>query len=57
MRVMQDAEQRRPRIRRLADRLGAWYTPAALDALAWVITGESHRFLLVVVVATPCPHL
>jgi cation transport ATPase len=27
MRVMQDAEQRRPRIRRLGDTLGAWYTP------------------------------
>ena len=32
MRVMQDAEQRRPRIRRLGDKLGAWYTPLALAA-------------------------
>src|SRR5215467_2117307 len=57
--VMQDAEQRRPHIRRLADRLGAWYTPAALalGALAWAFTGEPHRFLSVVVVATPCPLL
>lgn len=30
MRVMHDAEQRRPHIRRLADRLGAWYTPVAV---------------------------
>ncbi len=59
MRVMQDAEQRRPHIRRLADRLGAWYTPVALalGALAWGFTGEPHRFLSVVVVATPCPLL
>ena len=59
MRVMQDAEQRRPHIRRLADRLGAWYTPLALGlgALAWGVSGESHRFLAVVVVATPCPLL
>ena len=59
MRVMQDAEQRRPRIRRLGDKLGAWYTPTALAlaALAWAITGESHRFLAVIVVATPCPLL
>jgi len=59
MRVMQDAEQRRPRIRRLADKLGAWYTPAALTLgiLAWASTGETHRFLAVVVVATPCPLL
>jgi heavy metal translocating P-type ATPase len=59
MRVMQDAEQHRPRIRRLADRLGAWYTPVALvlAAMAWVYTGQAHRFLAVVVVATPCPLL
>jgi len=59
MRIMQDAEQRRPHIRRLADRLGAWYTPVALTlgVLAWVFTGETHRFLAVVVVATPCPLL
>jgi heavy metal translocating P-type ATPase len=59
MRVMQDAEQRRPRIRRLGDRLGAWYTPVALSlaGIAWAATGESHRFLAVLVVATPCPLL
>src|SRR5690349_8703 len=59
MRVMQDAEQRRPRIRRLGDTLGAWYTPVALllAVVAWVVTGESHRFLAVLVVATPCPLL
>ena len=59
MRVMQDAEQRRPRIRRLGDKLGAWYTPVALAlaGLAWAATGEAHRFLAVVVVATPCPLL
>lgn len=59
MQVMQDAEQRRPRIRRLADKLGAWYTPIALAlaGLAWAISGQPHRFLAVVVVATPCPLL
>lgn len=59
MRVMQDAEQRRPRIRRLGDKLGAWYTPVALAlaGLAWATTGEAHRFLAVVVVATPSPLL
>jgi heavy metal translocating P-type ATPase len=59
MRVMEDAEQKRPRIRRLGDKLGAWYTPTALAlaGLAWVATGQSHRFLAVVVVATPCPLL
>ena len=59
MRVMQDAEQRRPRIRRLGDKLGAWYTPLALAlaGLAWAATGQAHRFLAVVVIATPCPLL
>jgi heavy metal translocating P-type ATPase len=57
MRVMQDAEQRRPRLRRLGDRLGAWYTPAALaaGALGWALSGDANRFLSVVVIATPCP--
>ena len=59
MRVMQDAEQRRPRMRRLADKLGAWYTPVALGlaVMAWGFTGEADRFLAVIVVATPCPLL
>src|SRR5581483_7259931 len=59
MRVMQDAEQRRPALRRLGDQLGAWYTPLAVGvaALAWWRTGDPIRFLSVVVVATPCPLL
>jgi heavy metal translocating P-type ATPase len=59
MQVMQDTEQRRPAIRRLGDKLGAWYTPLALAlaGLAWAATGEPHRFLAVLVVATPCPLL
>jgi heavy metal translocating P-type ATPase len=59
MQVMQETEQQRPRLRRLGDKLGAWYTPAALliSVIAWVVTGERHRFLAVLVVATPCPLL
>jgi heavy metal translocating P-type ATPase len=59
MQVMQDAEQRRPHLRRLGDQLGAWYTPVALAlaGIAWAASGESHRFLAVLVVATPCPLL
>ena len=59
MRVMQASEQRRPRLRRLADRLGAVYTPlaVAIAVLAWVVSGEAVRFLAVLVVATPCPLL
>jgi heavy metal translocating P-type ATPase len=59
MRVMQDSEQRRPRMRRLADQLGAFYTPLALAiaVAAWVAAHDAGRFLAVLVVATPCPLL
>ncbi len=59
MEVMRSAEQRRPHIRRLADRLGAIYTPIAVGIAvsAWIFSGESIRFLSVLVVATPCPLL
>jgi heavy metal translocating P-type ATPase len=59
MQVMRTAEQQRPKLRRLGDQLGAFYTPVALSiaAITWVITGDSLRFLSVLVVATPCPLL
>lgn len=59
MEVMRAAEERRPRMRRLADRLGAFYTPVAvaLALAAWGLSGEATRFLAVLVVATPCPLL
>jgi heavy metal translocating P-type ATPase len=59
MKVMRASEQRRPRLRRLADQLGAVYTPVALmvAAAAWIASGEPVRFLAVLVIATPCPLL
>jgi heavy metal translocating P-type ATPase len=59
MNVMQETELNRPRIRRLGDLLGAWYTPLALliAGAAWLISDEPIRFLAVLVVATPCPLL
>src|SRR5579872_6680073 len=59
MRVMQEAEAHRPRLRRLGDRLGAWYTPLALviAVAGWAISGNPERFLAVIVIATPCPLL
>ncbi|MFM8190395.1 MAG: heavy metal translocating P-type ATPase [Pirellula sp.] len=59
MAVMQESEQTRPTIRRLGDRIGAWFTPIALAVAlaAWWFSGESTRFLSVLVVATPCPLL
>ena len=57
MQVMEQTQEKRPHLRRVGDRLGAWYTPLAvsLAALAWVVTGDALRFLAVVVIATPCP--
>ncbi len=59
MQVMRDSEQHRPRLRRLGDQLGAWYTPVAVTIAlaAWAASGDPTRFLAVLVVATPCPLL
>jgi heavy metal translocating P-type ATPase len=59
MQVMHESVQRQPRIRRLGDQLGAWYTPLALGLAvgAWLLSGDPVRFLAVLVVATPCPLL
>ena len=59
MRVVQETEQNQPAMRRLAERLGAWYTPLALvfAGAAWAWSGDAGRFLAVIVVATPCPLL
>jgi heavy metal translocating P-type ATPase len=57
--VMEQAEAQRPRMRRIADRLGGWYTLLALTVAVagWIIGGEPRRFLAVLVIATPCPLL
>lgn len=57
--VLEEAQQKRPTIRRLGDQLGAIFAPTALifALLVWYITGDSIRFLSVLVIATPCPLL
>ena len=59
MRVMHESQQQRPRLRRLGDQLGAFYTPlaVAIALAAWAVSGEAIRFLAVLVIATPCPLL
>jgi len=59
MRVMEETQQRRPRLRRLGDMLGGWYTPLAVSIAvgAWILSGNVERFLAVLVIATPCPLL
>ncbi len=59
MHVMREAEANRPQMRRIGDRLGAWYTLVALGVagLGWFLGGDPTRFLAVLVIATPCPLL
>jgi heavy metal translocating P-type ATPase len=59
MEVMQEAEEKRPALRRLGDQIGAIFAPLAfiLALGAWWWTGDCVRFLAVLVVATPCPLL
>jgi heavy metal translocating P-type ATPase len=57
MEVMRRTEEGRPRLRRLGDRLGAYYTPLAVVVAiaAYLVSGSATRALSVLVVATPCP--
>lgn len=57
--VMAQAEQQKPKLRRLADQLGLWFIPIALIIAisTFYLTGSSLNFLAVLVIATPCPLL
>jgi heavy metal translocating P-type ATPase len=57
--VLHASEENRPQIQRLGDRLGIWYTPIAIAIAlgSWFLSGDSERFLAVLVIATPCPLL
>ncbi len=57
IKVVEASEKDRPQLRRLGDKLGAFYTPLAIIValLSWLLSHNSERFLAVLVVATPCP--
>lgn len=59
VKVLEEAEQKRPSIRRLGDQIGAIFAPVALlfAAVTWYLTNDAIRFLAVLVIATPCPLL
>jgi heavy metal translocating P-type ATPase len=59
VKVLGEAEQKRPSIRRLADQIGAVFAFVALvfSLIVWYLTSDSVRFLAVLVIATPCPLL
>lgn len=57
VKVLEEAEQKRPSLRRLGDQIGAIFAPLALifAFVAWYLSGDAVRFLAVLVIATPCP--
>ena len=57
VRLVRHAEEDRAPFVRLADRYAAVFLPVALVMAggAWALSGDSMRFLAVMVVATPCP--
>lgn len=59
VKVLEEAEQKRPSIRRLGDQIGAIFAPMALlfAAGTWYFTNDVIRFFAVLVIATPCPLL
>lgn len=59
VKVLQEAEQKRPTIRRLGDQIGAIFAPFVLllAFATWYFTSDAIRFLSVLVIATPCPLL
>lgn len=59
IKILESAEQKRPSIRRLGDKIGMIFGPLALlfAILSWYLSNDSIRFLAVLVIATPCPLL
>lgn len=57
VRLVEAAQQSKAPMSRLADRyaLGFLVLSIGLAVLAWWISGEAHRALAVLVIATPCP--
>lgn len=55
--LVRKAQEEKPPLQRLADRYAVWFTPVTLVmcGLGWLITGNVHTILAVLVVATPCP--
>jgi heavy metal translocating P-type ATPase len=57
VRLVREAESSQAPFVRMADRYAAAFLPAtvALAGVAWAASGDAHRAVAVLVVATPCP--
>ena len=55
--LVRSAQSSKAPLQRIADRYAVWFTPATLAvcAIAYVMSGDWHRVLAVLAVATPCP--
>jgi heavy metal translocating P-type ATPase len=55
--LVRHAQERKPRIQRLADRYAVWFTPlaVAVSVVGVLVTSDPRTLLSVLVVATPCP--
>ena len=55
--LVRTAQGSKAPLQRLADRYATWFTPltVAVCAVTYLLTGDPHRVLAVLVVATPCP--
>ncbi|WP_020658858.1 heavy metal translocating P-type ATPase [Amycolatopsis benzoatilytica] len=59
VRLAESAAAQTAPVARLADQAAAWFLPAALvlAGAAWLLSGDVHRAVAVLVTATPCPLL
>ncbi|HBB53169.1 MAG TPA: cadmium-translocating P-type ATPase [Legionellales bacterium] len=57
--VIQDAQSKKPKLKRIADQLGAVFTPIVLifAGISYFFNHDATRVLAILVTATPCPLL
>jgi heavy metal translocating P-type ATPase len=57
--VLKKSQTEKPKFRRIADQIGAWFSPFALlfALIAGYISQDATRFLAILFSATPCPLL
>jgi len=57
MEIMQNAKEKKPKMRRIADKIGAIFAPIAIiiAGLSYFFTNDLVNFLAVLTIATPCP--
>jgi heavy metal translocating P-type ATPase len=57
--VIQEAQSKKPKLKRIADQLGAFFTPIVLvfAGISYCFSHDATRVLAILVTATPCPLL